>query len=103
MLKPITFTVEFEDAGESVSHVVTASGTDYSAFEERYGMSSLVAIQQMMYRAWTFIPWHALHRQGITSMSYEEFEALTPDVDPEARVTEPDPLESIPPSGTSPS
>jgi len=100
MLKPIKFEITFEENGESVSLKVVSSGTDYSAYEEKFERSSYVDVVGMSYRAWTFIPWHAAHRQGLTKLTFEEFEALTPEVDTEAKVQEPAPLEPTPPPGT---
>jgi len=103
MLKPISFEIVFDESGESVSLKVKASGTDYAAYEEKFERSSYLDVIGMHYRAWTFIPWHAASRQGLTKLTFEEFEGLTPEIDTQAKVEENVPLEPTPPSGTLPS
>lgn len=89
MLKPITFTVELESGPLEV----TAGGPDYIAYEERFANSANIAILSVMYTAWVFVCWHAMQRQGLTEMSYEDFVATTPELHREAKVEEIVPLE----------
>jgi len=102
MLKPIKFDIVITDGGESVPLSVTASGTDYSAYEEKFRRSSYFDLIGYHYRAWMFVVWHALTRTGQTELTYDEFEALTPDVDYETNGNADSPLGQTPPSGTSP-
>lgn len=89
MLKPITFTVELESGPLEV----TAGGPDYIAYEERFDKSANLAILGYTYTGWVFVCWHAMQRQGMTELSYEDFVATTPQLQREAKVEEIVPLE----------
>lgn len=75
MLNPITFTVQ----GESGPLAVVANGLDYAAYEDAYDKAALPAIAEGRYKTWTFLVWHAMHRQGMTPLSFDEFLASSPD------------------------
>jgi homogentisate 1,2-dioxygenase len=75
MLKPITFTV---DVGSGPLKV-TASGPDYIAYETTFGASVLTALSERRYAAWLFLVWHALNRQKLSEMTWDEFVASTPE------------------------
>lgn len=95
MLKPITFTVE----AESGPLTVTASGLDYAAYEDKYDKSANFGVMEYRYVAWVFICWHAMHRQGMTTQTFDEFLADTPQLHREVVVEEPVPLEPTPTTG----
>ena len=95
MLKPITFTIE----AESGPLTVTASGLDYAAYEDRFDRSANFGVMEYRYVAWVFICWHAMHRQKLTELTYEEFLDSTPEVHREVKVEEPVPLERTPTTG----
>ncbi len=95
MLNPITFTVE----AESGSVTVTASGPDYAAYEDTYDRSIINAMATGQYRAYTFLVWHAMHRQKLTEMTFEQFLDTTPQFGAPESVEEIVPLESTAPTG----
>jgi hypothetical protein len=95
MLNPITFTV----TGESGPLQVTASGLDYAAYEDTYDKAAITAIGEGRYVAYVFLVWHAMHRQELTELTFEEFLATTPQFGP-GETEDVVPLESSPPSGS---
>ena len=96
MLNPITFTVQ----GESGPLEVTANGLDYAAYEDAYDKAALPAIAEGRYKTWTFLVWHAMTRQGLTPLTFDEFLASSPDYGvSEKAEDELPPLESTAPTG----
>ena len=96
MLNPITFTVQ----RESGPLEVTANGLDYAAYEDTFDKPALPSIAEGRYKTWTYLVWHAMHRQGMTPDTFDEFLASSPDygVSAEAEDELP-PLESTAPTG----
>jgi hypothetical protein len=95
MLNPITFTVE----AESGPLTVTAGGSDYAAYEDRFDKPIITAMAGGQYRAYVFLVWHAMHRQKLTELTYEEFLDTTPQFHSPESVEEIVPLESTAPIG----
>ena len=95
MLNPITFTVE----QESGPLTVTASGLDYCAYEDAFDKPAIAGIAEGRYKTWVYLVWHAMHRQSLTTTTFEEFLATTPQFGAPERVDEIVPLESTAPAG----
>lgn len=95
MLNPITFTVE----AESGPLTVTASGLDYAAYEDRFDKPAIQGIAEGRYKCWVFLVWHAMERQELTEVTFEEFLASTPQFGAPEKVEEVPPLESQPLAG----
>ncbi len=95
MLNPITFQVE----GESGPLQVTASGLDYAAYEDRFDKPAIKGIAEGRYVTWIFLVWHAMERQSLTKLTFEEFLASTPDFGAPEKAEEVPPLESQPLAG----
>ena len=74
MLNPITFKVE----GESGPLEVTASGLDYAAYEDQFDKAAIIGITEGRYKTWMFLVWHAMQRQDMTTKTFDEFLAETP-------------------------
>lgn len=90
MLNPISFQID-EGSGPLV---VTASGLDYAAYEDRFDKPAITGIAEGRYKCWMFLAWHALHRQGMTEESFEDFLAKTPALERPEKVEDVPPLES---------
>ena len=97
MLVPITFAVKLDD-GSGVD--VTAAAPDYAAYEDRFDRSAPLSLDR--YSFYMFIIWHAMHRQKLTELSYEEWMETAPTFDREVESEEPVPLESAAPIGSLP-
>jgi hypothetical protein len=96
MLNPITFTVQ----GESGPLSVTANGLDYAAYEDTFDKAALPSIAEGRYKTWTFLVWHAMHRQAMTTLTFDEFLGSSPDYGvAENGEDEIVPLESTAPTG----
>jgi hypothetical protein len=95
MLNPITFTVE----AESGPLTVTASGLDYAAYETAYDKAAITAITEGRYICYVFIVWHAMHRQGLTPLTFDQFLDTTPQFGSPVKDEGIVPLESTAPSG----
>ena len=95
MLNPITFTVE----AESGPLTVTASGLDYAAYEDAFDKPAIAGIAEGRYKTWVFLVWHAMHRQSLTTQTFEEFLATTPQFGAPEKVEDVPPLESQPQAG----
>jgi hypothetical protein len=96
MLNPITFTVQTESGPVAV----VATGQDYAAYEDAYDKAALPAIAEGRYKTWTYLVWHAMNRQSLTSLTFDEFLASSPDYGVSEK-SEDDlpPLESTAPTG----
>jgi hypothetical protein len=90
MLNPITFKVE----QESGPLTVTANGSDYAAYEDAFDRPAIKGIAEGRYKCWVFLVWHAMNRQGMTALNFEEFLATTPDFGAPEKADEILPLES---------
>lgn len=97
MLNPITFTVQ----GESAPLTVTTSGADYAAYEDAFDKPAISGIAEGRYKCYCFLVWHAMHRQELTGLTFEEFLAGTPQFGAPEKVEEIVPLESTAPTGSS--
>ena len=97
MLNPITFTVE----AESGPLEVTASGLDYAAYEDAYDRAAITSITEGRYKCYVFIVWHAMHRQGLTALTFDEFLDTTPQFGNATKSEDIVPLESSPPTSES--
>jgi hypothetical protein len=97
MLNPITFTVD----AESGPLTVTASGPDYAAYEDRYDRSVVTSLSEGRYNCYMFIVWHAMHRQKLTDLTFDDFLATTPQFGAPEKAEEIVPLESTAPTGSS--
>jgi hypothetical protein len=97
MLNPITFTVE----GESGPTTVTAGGLDYAAYEDRFDKAAIAGISEGRYNCYVFIVWHAMHRQKLTDLTFDDFLATTPQFGAPEKAEEIVPLESTAPTGSS--
>jgi len=95
MLNPITFQVE----GESGPLVVTANGLDYAAYEDAFDKAAITGIAEGRYKTWVYLCWHAMHRQELTTLSFDEFLAETPKFGAPEKVEPVPPLESTAPTG----
>jgi hypothetical protein len=95
MLNPITFHVE----GESGPLTVTASGLDYAAYEDTFDKAAITGIAEGRYKTWVYLCWHAMHRQELTKMTFDEFLASTPHFGAPEKVEDVPPLESEAPTG----
>ncbi len=97
MLNPITF--QFE--GESGPVTVQATGSDYAAFEDEFDKPVIASISEGRYKTWLWLCWHAMHRQELTTKTFDEFLAASPQFHAAEKVEEVLPLESSPPTGPS--
>jgi len=95
MLNPITFTVE----AESGPLTVTTSGLDYAAYEETFDKPAIAGIAEGRYRCYVYLVWHAMQRQGMTTLTFEEFLATTPQFGAPEKAEDIVPLESTAPTG----
>lgn len=95
MLNPVTFMVE----GESGPLEVTASGPDYAAYEDAFDRSVVLGMSEGRYKCWAYLVWHAMHRTGTTSQSFDEFLGTTPQFSRPEKVEDVPPLESQAPTG----
>jgi hypothetical protein len=95
MLNPITFTVE----GESGPVDITCSGLDYAAYEDTFDKPAIAGISEGRYKTWCYLVWHAMSRQGMTTDTFEEFLASTPQFGAPAKSEDVVPLESTAPTG----
>jgi len=95
MLNPITFTVE----AESGPLTVTTSGLDYAAYEETFDKPAIAGIAEGRYRCYVYLVWHAMQRQGMTTLTFEEFLATTPQFRAPEKAEDIVPLESTAPTG----
>lgn len=95
MLNPITFEVE----GESGPLRVTASGLDYAAYEDTFDLPAIKGIAEGRYKTWVWLCWHAMQRQGLTDLTWEDFLASTPQFGAPEKVEDVPPLESKPQAG----
>jgi hypothetical protein len=96
MLNPITFSVE----GESGPLLVTANGLDYAAYEDQFDRAVINDISAGRYKCWLYLVWHAMHRQGMTDKSFDDFLADAPSFGAPERIEDVPPLESQPPTGS---
>lgn len=96
MLQPITFQVKMDD-GSGVN--VTTSAPDYAAYEERFDKSAPMSLDR--YTFYMYVIWHAMKRQALTDLPYEEWLGNGPQFDREVETEEPVPLESAAPTGSS--
>lgn len=99
MLQAITFSVTKED-GSTIP--VTAGAPEYAAYEERFNRSIVLAMNESMWSAYTFVLWHAMSRQGLTDLDWQAFLASDPQWGRELVSEEPRPLERTAPTGSSP-
>jgi len=95
MLNPITFIVDEESGPLSV----TANGLDYAAYEDTFDKPAISGISEGRYKTWIFIVWHAMHRQEMTALTFDEFLASTPQFGAPGKVEDVPPLESTAPTG----
>jgi len=95
MLNPITLVIE----RPSGPLEVTSSGLDYEAYEDTFDRSALLDLSNGRYKFYCFIVWHAMHRQGLTDQTFEQFVASSP-VFGQPKVEEVVPLESPAPTGS---
>lgn len=97
MLNPITFSVK----GESGSDVtVVASGLDYAAYEDTFDKPVIASISEGRYKTWVWLCWHAMHRQGLTDKSFDDFLSESPQFGAPEKVEDVVPLESPQPTGS---
>ena len=96
MLQAATFKVTLDD-GSGVE--VTASAPDYAAYEERFDKSAPLSMDR--YTFYMFVIWHAMHRQKLTELSWDDWLASAPTFDRDVESEEPAPLEPTPPIGSS--
>lgn len=99
MLKPVTFTVSADD-GSGVA--VTASAPDYIAYEMRFNKSVIQGMSDGMWSVYMFIVWHAMHRQGLTALDWDDWLATSPTFDRDVESEEPAPLAPEAPTGSLP-
>ena len=95
MLNPIPFTVE----AESGPLTVVASGLDYVAYEDAFDKPAIAGIAEGRYKTWVYLVWHAMNRQALTTQTFEEFLATTPQFGAPEKVEDVPPLESKPLAG----
>lgn len=95
MLNPITFKVE----GESGPLTVTASGLDYAAYEDTFDKAAISGIAEGRYKTWVYLCWHAMQRQDLTKLTFDEFLASTPQFGAPEKAEDVLPLESTAPTG----
>ena len=74
MFKPVKFAV----AGESGPTEVLGSGPDYAAMEEKFNKPAIEMIAGGWYVPTCYAVWHAMNREGSTTLSFDEFLATTP-------------------------
>lgn len=98
MLQPVTFTVTTDD-GSGVN--VTASAPDYVAYEQTFNKSILEGMQHGLWSVYMYVIWHAMFRQGLTQMSWDEWLDSSPSFESELKSEEPVPLEPEAPIGSS--
>ena len=96
MLNPITFTVE----AESGPVTVTASGLDYAAYEDAFDKPAIAGIAEGRYKTWVYLVWHAMKRQDLTALTFDEFLASTPQFGAPEKAEDIVPLESSPRAGS---
>lgn len=99
MLQPITFTVTGED-GSGVA--VTAAAPDYVEYEMRFNRSILAGMSEGLWSVYMFVVWHAMKRQGLTSLDWDAWLATSPTFARELKSEEPVPLEPEALTGSSP-
>lgn len=99
MLQPVTFHVTDVD-GSGVA--VTASAPDYVEYEMRFNRSILAGMSEGMWSVYMFIVWHAMSRQSLTALSWDEWLATSPSFEREIVSEEPAPLEPAALTGSSP-
>ena len=95
MLNPITFQVE----GESSPLTVTANGLDYAAYEDTFDKAAITGIAEGRYKTWVWLCWHAMQRQSLTTLTFDEFLESTPKFGAPEKVEDVPPLESTAPTG----
>lgn len=96
MLQAASFTVTLDD-GSGVE--VTASAPDYAAYEERFDKSAPLSMDR--YTFYMFVIWHAMFRQKLTELTWDEWLETNPTFDRRAGNEEPPPLEQAAPTGSS--
>jgi hypothetical protein len=99
MLNPVTFTIT-DDAG--VRSEITAAHPDYVAYEAKFDKPIIESMQRGMVSCYMFLAWSAMKRQGATQLAFDSWLENPPEVDIEAKATEPAPLDPTPPRGPSP-
>ena len=77
MLTPITFQVTDEDG----SRDVIVAAPDFVAYEAKYNQPIIKALSDLSYTAYLFLIWNAMHRQGITDASFDDWLAKAPTFD----------------------
>lgn len=95
MLNPITFTID----RESGPVTVTATGSDYVAYEDEYDKPAIAGISEGRYKTFMYLAWHAMKRQSMTEESFDDFLAQTPTFTTPEKVEDVPPLESEPATG----
>lgn len=102
MLQPVTFTVTMPDESGAEKQIpVTASAPDYVAYEQRFNKSILEGMSNGLWSVYMFVIWHAMFRQGLTQMSWDDWLETSPVFDRELKSEEPSPLEVEAPLGSS--
>lgn len=96
MLNPVRFRVS---AGESGPLDITLGGPDYAAMEAKYSKPVLTLIGEGWYEPTVYGVWHAAHREGKVTSSFDEFLALTPSWERAAEMDEVTPLGEAAPTG----
>jgi hypothetical protein len=99
MLQPVTFVVTKD--GESGVNV-TASAPDYVAYEQTFNKSILTGMQDGLWSVYMYVIWHAMSRQSLTPLSWDEWLDTSPMFERELKAEEPVPLEPEAPPGSSP-
>lgn len=95
MLNPITFRVDLESGPVDV----TATGLDYTAYEDTFDRAALTDLAADRYKAYVYIVWHALHRQGLTTLDFPAFADTTPQFGAAPESSEVPPLGEAPRTG----
>ena len=99
MLQPISFTVTM---GDESGVTVTASAPDYVAYEQTFNKSILEGMQHGLWSVYMYVIWHAMFRQALTTLTWDDWLATSPIFDRELKSEEPLPLEPEAPIGSSP-
>lgn len=99
MLQPVTFSVTNAD-GSGVA--VTASAPDYVEYEMRFNRSILQGMSDGLWSVYMFVVWHAMYRQSLTTLNWDEWLATSPTFEREIVSEEPVPLELDQPIGPLP-
>lgn len=95
MLNPITFTID----RESGPVTVTATGSDYVAYEDKFDKAAIQGISEGRYKTFMFLVWHAMKRENLTDETFDEFINSTPTFGGPEQVDDVPPLESKPAAG----